>query len=200
MSASPWESLLAHFLPLRHFSKRNVPYSESPTHSVSYFIWERIYWRVLPTTCGLNFHSLLPISTFLLFLSPSEHSTQYAAEIIFCWMKFGHKSRADLLRPLHSLFPSLLSTWQFKSLITLTHNPFPAGQSGPEMSTPPAHEPWGTLFWARAHGASSPRPRSVQCFQGWSRSSHIHTAFFHLPLPPKGSLLSHCHTLPLHLY
>lgn len=135
-----WESLLAHVLHRRHFSQRNVPYSESLTHSVSYFIWKGIYWRVLPTTCGLNFHSLLPISTFLFFLSPSEHGTQYAAEIIiFCWMKFGHKSRADLLRPRHRLFPSLLSTWQFKSLITLARNPFQAGQSRPEMSTPFQH-------------------------------------------------------------
>lgn len=77
-----------------------------------------------------------PFPPFFYFCLPSEHNTQYAAEIILCWMKFGHKSRADLLRPLHSQFPSLLSTWQFKSLITLTRNPFPAGQSRPVMSSP----------------------------------------------------------------
>lgn len=139
-----WDSRLVHFLPLRHFSnQRNAPYSEILTHSVSYFIWERIYWRVLPTM-WIEFPSLLPISTLLLFLSPSEHSTQYSAEIIFCWMRFGHKSRADLLRPLHSLFPRLLSTWQFKSLITLTHNPFAAEQSRPNRWAAPAGT-WSVL-------------------------------------------------------
>lgn len=101
----------------------------------------------------IEFPSLLPISTFLLFLSPSEHSTQYSAEIIFCWMRFGHKSRADLLRAPHSLFPGLLSTWQFKPLITLTRNPFGAEQSRPARRAAPPGT-WAVLkvCWAPKTG------------------------------------------------
>lgn len=118
----------------------------------------------------IEFPSLLPISTFLLFLSPSEHSTQYSAEIIFCWMRFGHKSRADLLRPLHSLFPGLLSTWQFKSLITLTRNPFRAAQSGPVGWAPPGTRAALRMVWA--HGQDTfTRTQGAQRFHRWSRYS-----------------------------
>lgn len=200
MWVSPWASLLAvRFLPLRHFRKRNVPYSESPTHSVSYFIWERICRRVLPATCGLNFHSLLPISTLLLIRSPSEPSTQYAAEIIFCWMRFGHKSRADLLRPLNSLFPSLRSTWQFKSLITLTRNPFPAGQSRPAMSSPSCTWAVGNVVLRRYRQRVIAQTQECAVFSGTVKVfPHTH-CFFSTCLCPQKAVCGHTAKLCLPL-
>lgn len=126
----------------------------------------------------IEFPSLLPISTFLLFLSPSEHSTQYSAEIIFCWMRFGHKSRADLLRPLHSLFLGLLSTWQFKSLITLTRNPFPAAQAGPAGWAPPGTRAALRMVWAPADRTPSPGPRVPSA--SIDDPGTPHPALFHL--------------------
>ena len=148
-----------------------------------------MYWRILPTACGLNFHSLLLISTFLLFLSPSEHSTQYATEIIFCWMRFGHKSRADLLRPLHSLFPSLPSTWQFKSLITLTRNPFSAEQSTTYATATPG-------MWVVLKMVLSPRDRyHDQAPGGRDLPQMVKVSPLQCSLPPVSASRSspHCH-------
>lgn len=121
----------------------------------------------------IEFPSLLPISTLLLFLSRSEHSTRYSAEIIFCWMRFGHKSRADLWRALHSLFPGLLSTWRVRSLITPTQSPFALNSPDWEMSRWAA--PAGTWSVWKMVLISGRRDlfagtRGCPCCRGWSRS------------------------------
>lgn len=136
----------------------------------------------------IEFPSLLPISTFLWFLSLSEHSTQYSAEIIFCWMRSGHESRADLLRPLRGLLPGLLPTWQFKSLITLTRNPFTAEWSRPtDEPRLLARELCWRQFWAPPDGTPSPGFRGAQGFRGWSRHPPPPApTLFYLPLPPEG--------------